>query len=129
VEVNLLLDTNRLTDALRGDPGVVLTLENAVLIRIPFIALAEMRAGFLCGQRPRDNEAALNKFLSLPGVDVLFADRGTVEIYARLFAYLRAAGTPVPTNDIWIASLAVQHRLALLTRDAHFQKLPQVVQA
>ncbi len=39
---------------------------------------------------------------------------------------LRPAHAPVPTNDLWIASLAVQHHLLLLTRDEHFQKLPQV---
>jgi tRNA(fMet)-specific endonuclease VapC len=127
--VNVLLDTNRLTDALRGEPDVRAALERADVVRVPFVALAEIRAGFLSGQRRRENEAALNRFLALPGVDTLFADHETTEVYARLFAHLRAAGTPIPTNDLWIASLAVQHRLTLLTRDAHFQKLPQVIRA
>jgi tRNA(fMet)-specific endonuclease VapC len=123
------LDTNRLTDALRGEPEVTAALERASLIRIPFIALAEMRAGFLRGRRRRENEAVLSRSLALPGVDTLFADHETTEVYARLFVYLRNAGTPIPSNDLWIASVAVQHRLRLLTRDAHFRKLPQVVQA
>ena len=127
--MNVLLDTNRLTDALRGEPEVTAALERASLIRIPFIALAEMRAGFLRGRRRRENEAVLSRFLALPGVDTLFADHETTEVYARLFVYLRNAGTPIPSNDLWIASVAVQHRLRLLTRDAHFRKLPQVVQA
>jgi tRNA(fMet)-specific endonuclease VapC len=127
--VNVLLDTNRLTDALRGGPDVTAALERASLIRIPFIALAEMRAGFLLGRRRRENEAVLTRFLALPGVDTVFADHETTEVYARLFVYLRNAGTPIPTNDLWIASVAVQHHLRLLTRDAHFRKLTQVVQA
>ena len=127
--MNLLLDTDRLTDALRGEPSVIALLEGASAVRVPFIALAELRAGFLLGRRRRENEAALNRFLALPGVDPVFADQDTIEVYARLFAYLRKAGTPIPTNDLWIASLAVQHRWPLLTRDAHFRKLPQIVQA
>jgi tRNA(fMet)-specific endonuclease VapC len=124
--VNVLLDTNRLTDALRGEPGVTTTLERANIIVIPFITLAEIRAGFLLGTRRRENEAALSKFLALPGVDIVFADHETTEVYTRLFVYLRNAGTPIPTNDLWIASIAAQHHLLLLTRDTHFQKLPQI---
>jgi len=62
----------------------------------------------------------------LRSVEVLYADRETTEVYARLFLQLRQAGTPIPTNDLWIASLAIQHELALITRDAHFAKVPQV---
>jgi predicted nucleic acid-binding protein len=59
-------------------------------------------------------------------VSVLCADHQTTDVYARLFQQLRRAGTPIPTNDLWIASLAVQHQLMLLSRDEHFAKLPQV---
>jgi tRNA(fMet)-specific endonuclease VapC len=127
--VKLLLDTNRLTDALRGEPSVIALLERASTVGVPFVALAELRAGLLLARRRRENEAALNRFLALPGVEPVFADQETIDVYARLFTHLRKAGTPLPTNDLWIASLAVQHRLPLLTRDAHFRKLPQIVQA
>jgi tRNA(fMet)-specific endonuclease VapC len=125
--VNVLLDTNRLTDVLRGEPGVTTAVERSNVILIPFITLAEIRAGFLLGHRRRENEAALSRFLALPGVGIVFADRETTEVYARLFVYLRNAGTPIPTNDLWIASIAAQHHLLLLTRDTHFQKLPQIL--
>ncbi len=62
-------------------------------------------------------------------IGVLFPTRETSEYYARLFAQLRKAGTPIPTNDLWIASLAVQHELTLLSRDDHFDKLPQLLRA
>ncbi len=127
--MNVLLDTNRLTDVLRGEPAAAAAIERASRILIPFIALAEMRAGFHLGRHRRENEAALGNFLALPGVDTVFADNETTEVYARLFAYLRNAGTPIPTNDLWIASIAAQHRLLLLTRDEHFRKLPQIIQA
>jgi tRNA(fMet)-specific endonuclease VapC len=127
--VNIVLDTNRLTDVLRGESDVTAVVERASIIVIPFIALAEIRAGLLLGRGRRENEPALSRFLALPGVDVVFADHETTEVYARLFVYLRNAGTPIPTNDLWIASIAAQHHLLLLTRDAHFQKLPQILKA
>lgn len=124
--MKVLLDTNRLTDAFRGVSEVVRILEQAAEVWIPFVALAEIKAGFLGGRRAAENEDLLRAFLRLPGVGVLFADVETTDAYARLFLQLRRAGTPVPTNDLWIASLAVQHQLLLLSRDEHFAKLPQV---
>lgn len=121
-----LLDTNRLTDAFRGEAGIVKTLERAAEIWIPFVTLAEMKAGFLGGNRPGENEGLLQAFLRQPGVGVLFPDWETADVYARLFLQLRRAGTPIPTNDLWIASLAVEHQLVLLSRDEHFDKLPQL---
>lgn len=126
--MRILLDTNRLTDALRRERSVAALVEEAAEIWVPFIALAEIKAGFLGGdpRRRAQNESLLLRFLRLRSVDVLYADRETTEVYARLFLQLRQAGTPIPTNDLWIASLAIQHELALLTRDAHFAKVPQV---
>jgi tRNA(fMet)-specific endonuclease VapC len=126
VEIAVLLDTNRLTDALRGDGGTVDLLEHANRIFIPFIALAEIKAGFLCGTKRDSNERALNRFLGLSGVVVIFADAETIGIYARLFGEIRSAGKMVPANDLWIASLAVQHHLVLATRDRHFRAVPQI---
>jgi tRNA(fMet)-specific endonuclease VapC len=39
---------------------------------------------------------------------------------------LKKAGTPIPTNDIWIAALAVEHSLVLYSRDAHFDRFPGI---
>lgn len=89
-------------------------------------ALAELRAGFRGGGRSGENERTLHKFLRSPRVSVLFADDATAHLYADLFADLRRAGTPVPTNDLWIAALVVQHGFTLLTRDAHFDRMPRV---
>ncbi len=126
--MRVLLDTNRLTDALRRDPSVSDIVERAVEVWIPFVTLAEIRAGFLGGhpRRRAGNEALLAAFLRLPSVGVVYADRETTEVYARIFAQLKQGGTPIPTNDLWIASLAVQHQLAVVTRDSHFSKIPQL---
>ena len=128
MEVRILLDTNRLTDALRQEMSVSDIVERAVEVWIAFVTLAEIKAGFLGGhpRRRANNEALLLGFLRLPAVGIVYADRETTDVYARLFDQLRQAGTPIPTNDLWIASLAIQHQLALVTRDTHFSKIPQV---
>ncbi len=126
--MRILIDTNRLTDVLAQDRRVAVVVEEALEVWIPFVTLAEMKAGFVGGRTRHcaHNEALLLRFLRLPSVGILYADRETTEVYARLFVQLRQAGTPIPTNDLWIASLAIQHELSLLTRDAHFRKTPQV---
>ena len=129
--MRLLLDPNRLTDALRLDKTVTQMVEEAEEIFVPFIALGEIQAGFEGGNprsRPQ-NEARLLAFLKMPGVVCLYADRETTAIYARLFAQLRRAGTPIPTSVLWIASLAIQHQLTVATRGTHFAKIPQVSRA
>lgn len=127
--MRILLDTNRLTDVLRGDRETVVFVEQSVEVWVPFITMGEIKAGFLGGNRSQNNENLLQRFLQQPGIGVLFPSRETSEYYARLFAQLRKAGTPIPTNDLWIASLAVQHELTLLSRDDHFDKLPQLLRA
>ena len=125
--MRVLIDTNMLTDLFRGKADVVYMVERASEVYIPFISMAETKAGYLCGNRVAENERILHQFLAEPGVKVSYPDQETTEVYARLFAQLRRAGTPIPTNDIWIASLGVQHHLTLLSRDEHFDKLPQLL--
>ena len=125
--MRFVLDTNRYVDFCRGDRQVVERVREAERIYLPFVTLAELRAGFLCGTRARQNERGLTRFLNSPRVRVLFADEQTTHHYARLFRQLREQATPIPTNDIWIAALALQHDLPLYARDQHFDDLPQLV--
>jgi predicted nucleic acid-binding protein len=69
----------------------------------------------------------LRKLLAKATVGVLLPSRETAEHYARLFVQLKRAGTPVPDNDLWIAALALEHDLVLITRDEHFQRIPQLL--
>jgi len=124
--VRLALDTNRYTDLCRGDAQVVATIEAADEVWLPFIVLGELRAGFAVGTQGPRNEAILHRFLRKPGVDVLYADEQTTHHYANVYRQLRKQGTPVPTNDMWIAALVLQHSLMLYDRDAHFDALPQL---
>lgn len=124
--MRLAVDTNRYVDFARGVAGAVDRLRAADQILMPSIVLGELRAGFLGGTRAADNEANLVRFLNSPRVPVLPVDDETTHHYAQLFRQLRHQGTPIPTNDIWIAALVVQHQLYLFARDAHFDHLPQI---
>jgi predicted nucleic acid-binding protein len=125
--LRLALDTNAYCAAARGDVKAADLLRRADGIKFPFVALAELRAGFAAGAAGRKNEAKLTEFLNSPRVEVLYADEQTTHHYARLFAELKSRGTPVPTNDLWIAALVVQHDLILYSLDAHFLNFPQIV--
>lgn len=124
--VRLALDTNRYTDMCRGIADVVDTVEAADEVWLPFVVLGELRAGFAVGSQGPRNEAVLRRFLLKPGVAVLYADEQTTHHYAQVYRQLRKQGTPVPTNDMWIAALVLQHSLVLYDRDAHFDALPQL---
>ena len=82
-----------------------------------------MRAGFMAGRRAVDNEKRLAWFLSQAGVSTLGIDPPVSHRYAAVHRALRARGEPIPTNDLWIAALALEHGLVLYTRDAHFSKV------
>lgn len=127
--MKLALDTNRYTDLCRGDAFVVETVEQADEVWLPFVVLGELRAGFAVGSKGPRNEAALRRFLLKPGVSFLYANEQTTHHYASVYRQLRTQGTPIPTNDMWIASLVLQHSLALFARDAHFDALPQLSRA
>ena len=122
----LALDTNRYVDFCKGEPQTVGILEQASSIHLPFVVLAELRAGFRVGRHGAENERILREFLMRDGVHTLYPDDQTTHHYAAVFAQLRRQGTPIPTNDMWIAALVLQHNLVLFARDAHFDHLPQL---
>jgi len=125
--VRLALDTNRYTDLCRGESAVVETVETAEEVWLPFIVVGELRAGFAVGSQGSRNEAVLRRFLMKPGVAILYADEQTTHHYASVYRQLRSQGTPIPTNDMWIAALVLEHSLVLCARGAHFDALAQIV--
>ena len=124
--MRLLLDTNRYTDLMNGVSDVIKTLERADALYLPFITIAELRAGFAMGTKGQSNEQALLRFMGRADVVSLYADDQTTIRYASINQQLRRQATPIPTNDMWIASLALQHDLVLYARDAHFDRLAQL---
>jgi tRNA(fMet)-specific endonuclease VapC len=124
--MRILIDTNRYHDFCDNVAEALKVFQRAERIAVPFVVLAELRAGFMAGSRSTENERVLSSFLNRPRVLALFADEQTTFHYARLFFQLRSQGTMIPVHDIWVAALAVQHSLLLFSRDNHFQHLPQI---
>ena len=124
--MRVAIDTNRYRDFCSNVPEVVLVLQKAERVYVPFVVLAELRAGFGAGRHGKENERVLGLFLNRPRVALLFADEETTFHFARLYFQLRQQGTPVPVHDLWIAALTEQHRAVLCTRDAHFDRFPQI---
>ena len=124
--MRLAIDTNRYRDFCEGKEDVVNTFRLAERIYMAFPVIAELRAGFACGTLARQNERVLNQFLNRSRVVILFPDEQTLFHYGRLYSQLRTQGTPIPTNDLWIAALVQQHNLMLYSRDRHFNHLPQL---
>jgi tRNA(fMet)-specific endonuclease VapC len=124
--MRILLDTNRYRDFCSGEEVIIQALRQSDEIFMPFVTLAELRAGFACGTKTSTNANVLTRFLNRPRVRTLYADEETTHHYANLFRQLRQQATPIPTNDLWLAALAVQHDLLLASRDGHFEYLPQI---
>jgi tRNA(fMet)-specific endonuclease VapC len=124
--VRVCIDTNRYKDFCSGLAETVECLRRAEKIFVPFVVLAELRAGFACGTMSRENEAVLTRFLNADRVELIYPDESSTHHFARIYYQLRTAGTPIPTHDMWIAALVIQHDLVLHSRDAHFDQLPQL---
>ena len=124
--VEIAIDTNRYRDFVDGVTEAVSIFRAAPKIYIPFVVVAELRAGFAVGSRGDVNQRIFEQFLHRPRVEVLLPTMETTHHYANLYRQLKATGTPIPTNDLWIAAVVVQHDLTLYTRDAHFSALPQI---
>jgi tRNA(fMet)-specific endonuclease VapC len=93
-------------------------------VLVPEIVVGELLAGFAVGSRVRENTAVLNQFLAEEFVFEVAVDRGIAEHYATVFAMLRQRGTPIPTNDIWIAACGRATGAVIVTYDEDFTRVP-----
>jgi tRNA(fMet)-specific endonuclease VapC len=123
----VLIDTNIYSLAMRGNAEVVAALRKIDLIGFSAISIGELFSGFKGGNRESRNKEELNIFLDSPRVALHPIDEGTAEFYASSLHDLREAGTPIPTNDIWIAAVAFQHGYKIFSRDNHFNLVPGLV--
>jgi len=123
----ILLDTNAYAAFKRGDAGALAVLRRAPEIGLCPTVLGELLAGFACGSQAARNRRELSEFIHTPRVRLLSIDGETAEHYAALFAGLRRKGKPVPTNDLWIAAVALQHGYAVFSLDAHFAEMDNLI--
>lgn len=124
--MRLALDTNAYVAFARGDEGIAGAIRLARAVVVPFVVAGELRAGFRAGGQNRKNEATFQRFLSSDRVSIVFADEQTTHHHANVFADLKRIGRPIPTNDLWIAALCMQHDLILWSFDAHFREIQQL---
>ena len=121
--MKLAIDTNAFSDLNRGYPDIKKFINKQNDLFVPFIVIAELRAGFLLGNKLAENESMLTEFLDQSNVTSLYPTDKTTQVFADIFTALRKAGKPIGTNDIWIAALCLQHDVPLLTKDNDFSNI------
>jgi tRNA(fMet)-specific endonuclease VapC len=118
----VILDTNGLSAVADGDSALEPILRKATQIAVPVIVLGEYRYGIRqsrdCLRYARWLEESIRNYR------ILAVDEETAERYAAIHDELKRMGRPIPANDLWIAALARQHALPLLSRDQHFDSVP-----
>ena len=122
--MRLLIDTNRYAAIVGRGTFSFSHWQDAEEVWLSVITLGELLAGFAQGSRRLENEERLNVLLNLQGVGVLTPDMETARRYAEIQLSLRRQGTQIPTNDVWIAALALQYDLTLDSLDQHFRHVP-----
>jgi tRNA(fMet)-specific endonuclease VapC len=117
----MILDTNAIS-ALAGEDKVLTDLVQAApRIAVTIISLGEYAFGISQSRQRAELEAWLDALLLK--VDVLLLEQKTLPFYAEVRGRLKMAGTPIPANDCWIAALAKQHRLPIVSQDRHFDSV------
>lgn len=120
----MILDTNALSAIADGDASAAAAATRADRLAVPVIVLGEYRLGIVRSRR----EAIYERWLAewVRDVEVLDIDERTSRFYAAIGLELRTLGRPIPSNDLWIASVCRQHSLPLLSRDKHFDFVPRL---
>ncbi len=114
----MILDTNGLSALAEGEPALASILGQAAQIAVPVIVLGEYRYGISQSRYRKQYERWLSEYL--PAFRILDIDERTTLSYSGVRAELKKSGTPIPSNDVWIAALCRQHSLSLISRDRHF---------
>jgi len=123
---DVLLDTSAYSAHRRGHVEIAATIQAARSVAINAVALGELLRGFRSGGRFDKNLRDLDRFRSSPRFRLLAVDEDTADCYSRIVIELRKMGTPIPSNDAWIAASALQHGLEILTTDPHFRRVPML---
>lgn len=116
-----LIDTNIVIALFASDSMVHQHLGNATEVFTPAIVLGELYYGAHKSSRVKENVFRINEFTSQNAV--LLCDAVTAQWYGQIKNNLRNKGRPIPENDIWIAAIALQYHLILVTRDDHFREI------
>ena len=121
----MILDTNALSAFADGEEAVGEILRRQARVTIPVIVLGEFRCGIAESRHRKVYETWLDR--QLQHFDILSVTEKTTLHYSALRVALKRSGRPIPANDAWIAALALEHRLSVLSRDQHFDVVPELV--
>jgi len=125
--MKILMDTSAYVGFKLNKPELVGIIINSESILISPIVLGELIFGFRNGTRFEENMDDLNKFINHEVVDLIPIGRTTADRYSRIAAQLKRNGSPIPTNDIWIAAQTMEHGAELISSDWHFEKVSGLV--
>jgi tRNA(fMet)-specific endonuclease VapC len=120
--IDFVVDTNVAIDFLNHPAASAAKVGTTAKLAVPVIVLGELFYGAEKSSRTTSNLARIDAFLQ--DVRVLRCDLDTARHFGRVRLSMRAAGTPIPHADFWIAAVAIEHQLPLLTRDKHFGSVP-----
>lgn len=119
--MKILLDTSAYVAFKRGNEPVLEVVRRAERLLFSSVVAGELIAGFRHGGRTDENLGELRAFLDHPRVRLAQVTLTTADRYGRIYAALRRKGTPIPTNDIWVAAQALETGADLLSTDGHFE--------
>ena len=125
--MKILLDTSAYVGFKRNAVEAVEIIVKAELIVFSPVVMGELMFGFRNGTRFKENMDDLDRFLKHEAVDLMPIGKITSDRYSRIAVKLRQQGTPIPTNDIWIAAQAMEQGAELITSDQHFDKISGLV--
>ena len=127
MDVKIILDTTAYVGFKRNIAAIVDFILAAELILFSPVVLGELMFGFRNGSRFKENMDDLTRFLQHDAVELAHIGDITSDRYSRIAVRLKQRGTPIPTNDIWIAAQTMEHGAELLTSDHHFEKISGLV--
>lgn len=119
----VIIDSNAYTAFRNERVNAIEVVDCAETILITPVVLGELLGGFAAGTKEAANNRNLQEFLSFSKVVLVEISADTAAHYAKIYLQLRKAGTPIPTNDMWIAALAKQLEAGVFTYDKHFEKV------
>ena len=121
--MRILLDSNAYSRLMRGDDQTATVVRDATEILMSAVVVGELLYGFRSGSRLERNMADLRSFLNNPYVSFVPVGPVTADRYSRVAAALRARGSPIPANDMWIAAHALETGADLVSADRHFESV------
>ena len=119
--MRVLLDSNAYSRLMRGDEQIAAVVRGATDILISAVVVGELLYGFRNGSRFERNAAGLRSFLDNRHASFVPVGAITADRYSRIAAALRAKGSPIPANDVWIAAHAMETGAELVSADRHFE--------